>query len=754
MNTIKAYAIMAALALTGAAATGCSEKESGTPAGSKSRISVRVADYRTAEGTASGEQEAAPASLSACLFEEGVLSAVYRVGAATQFDIDPAKGTLYVLADAGEVVDLDALLARHISEAEWLTLSAGTRAGHPVRFFSGKTQLTGASESRVEIARSIARLDLQIRAEAAVEVRRLVFRDAALRTGLFAESVPEETASGEVVFQPESPYTKDTPGAALLYEQKNDAAVLYAEALIDGEEHELMAALPAEIRRNHIYVATVSYDKAQQQASMTVEEWTSGGEVDLIPGLDGRIVVDAEASELPAGVEIDSDGTGLTLPYGAVEFRLELACDDELELQAVEGYPLTVVPLAETHAERVVNAYTIRKARYAPGMPADEVTLRFRRKGFDEVYPEDRILLHLAANPTVVTGSLDFGAEYLCDFGRYVDNELGRLTLPAGKELLVEFDQGEDPWVKLSPSDDDARTIRVVGGWRPNDPTANGRTQWATLVIRNAADGSEREEYRIARRNYGLPVTWLHGVWWCKYNARGNSRNFDDQVLSAADPAAAAGKSVADYLRDCSAEEFRELWGWAYQGESGIGMRVVDNNGVLVMDGFSTESSVNINRLPADALAPDGYELPSMEEFNRMFDATDYVWMMWSGSHQLRTPWEGHATIKREQRRRNDIVIGSVAATDLLYASMWSPDFPQYEAVTWYGPGAQWNADGIKHAGHYNNMLFAVCSPEGSGWYIAGNMSALYLQKNGAGTKDTRIVRFKKSPVEYIYGAE
>ena len=249
-------------------------------------------------------------------------------------------------------------------------------------------------------------------------------------------------------------------------------------------------------------------------------------------------------------------------------------------------------------------------------------------------------------------------------------------------------------------------------------------------------------------------MTWLHGVWWCKYNARGNSRSFDDQILSAADPAAAAGKSVLDYLRDCSPEEFYDLWGWAYQGDSGSGMRVVDLNGVLVMEGFSTGIPAHINKLPADALAPDGYEIPSMEEFNRIFDATDYVWVMWGGTHRLRNPWEGHSIVKREQRRRNDIVVGSVAATDLLYTAMSSPDFPQYEAVTWYGPGAQWNDDGIRHSNHYNNILFSVHSPDGSGWFFAGSMAGLYLRENGAGNNDTRILRFKKSPVEYIYGEE
>ena len=259
------------------------------------------------------------------------------------------------------------------------------------------------------------------------------------------------------------------------------------------------------------------------------------------------------------------------------------------------------------------------------------------------------------------------------------------------------------------------------------------------------------EEYTVTRRNYGLPVTWLHGIWWCKYNAMGNSRSFEDQILSSEDPAVAAGLSLFDYLAVCSADEYRSLWQWAYQGASGHGMKVVDNNGVLVMDGFSMNVPAHINKLPADSLSPDGYELPSMEDFNRIFDATDYVWMMWNGTHRLKTPWEGHDIIKRVQKRKDNVTVGSQTISNLYYAAMSSPDYPEHEPVVWYGPGAQWNDDGIQHANHYNNILFGVYSPKGEGWYIAGNMDAFYLHKNGAGTRDTRILRFKKSDVEYIY---
>ena len=335
--------------------------------------------------------------------------------------------------------------------------------------------------------------------------------------------------------------TTDTPAIACLYEQEGADLEVSVEAVIDGVRRTLEAPLPQTIERNRIYTVTLRKGVVDTELRLTVEAWGDGGESPLQPDLAGRLTVEAE-------------------PFAAGD---------------VAG----------------MNRFRIRKVLAAPEVAAREVRLRFRRKG---LYDEDRITLHLEANPTRMEGLMAFAdGESTCDFGRYVDNELGRLTLPEGKELSVEFDAGEDPWLKIEP-----------------------------------AEGGSREEYTLVRRNWGLPVTWFHGVWWCKYNARGRSRSFEDQILVPQDPAAAAGQSVQEYLMGCSAEEFRALWGWAYQGDSGVGMPVVERDGIPVLEGFATGSTTHINKLPADTLAPDGYELPSMEEFNRLFDATDYVWMM------------------------------------------------------------------------------------------------------------------------------
>ncbi len=751
---IKINVIFAALIASGAMATSCSQIESDTeitPA--ESFVTVQLADYETSGENIQGENDLD--DLQACLFENGRMTQVYDQPVASTsgygFRIPRETGTLYVLTNTTAISDLKSLCQTGISEQEWLSMTAGTAQGLPIRFFSGSTTLS--KEAKVKLTRGVARFDLHIRTVGPAQIEQLTLEGAALRTGIIAGKDPVATDRGDITFRPDSPYTKDTPGVAYVYEQTNSDLVLRADAIVNGKRYELEAKLPESIRRNCIYIVTLLKDVADQEAQLTVEPWENGGDIGMIPDWNGQIIVDTDQSELPSGAVVSDDKTTLTLPHDPTELTLVLDCNDELELIPVTGYPLTIEPDNSTRGVDGKNRFRVSKPLYVPGKPADEIILQFRRQGLNETYPEDQIVLHLSANPVRLEGPISFDMEnHSFDFGRYVENELGRFILPADKELAVEFEEGEDPWVQLSPIGNEAQTIRVLGGWKPNDPSANGRTQTATLVIRNTNDGSGREEYRISRRNYGLPVTWFHGVWWCKYNARGNSRSFDDQILSSADPAAAAGKSVFDYLRDCSPEEFYNLWGWAYQGDSGIGMRVVEKNGILVMEGFSTNVSAHINKLPANTLAPDGYELPSMEEFNRVFDATDYIWMMWNGTHHLRSPWEGHYQVKREQRRRNDIQVGTIQATDLLYCKMWSPDFPEQEPITWYGPGAQWNAEGILHSNHYNNILFSVYSPEGSGWYINGSMAGLYMHKNGAGNKDTRILRFKKSPVEYIYG--
>lgn len=655
-------------------------------------------------------------------------------------------GTIYVTG--GETAPYNMEEGMHQSQLteSVLSLPDGQSAG---LFFTGEAALgeAGSGPLSIRARYGVARLGMRVSEEGNASVISVTVRNAAMDGYIFpGESVrsPQGARRSDIGITFPEPLRGESSQIALLLEQQSPDLAITVEAVVDGRPVTLDHALPSEIERNSIYYVNI-ITGAAPSISVTVEDWSDGGDTGLYPDFGSTIAIDRDASVLPDNAQLTDDGRTLVLSHLDREMTVRIRCNSPLELQPFSNSLVSVTPAGEE------NTFLISKALTAPGVPAGRALLRFRREGLDNVYEEDTVALVLQANPVTFTGALDFGrGDYAHRFGKYVDNQLEVFTVPEGKEIVAEFADGEDPWVTFFRSEEDPGIFRLVAGWKPNDPTADGREQEATIVIRNT-DGSDREEYTVSRLNYGLPVAWLNGTWWCKYNAMGNSRSFDDQILCSEDPAALAGKTVFDYLRDCSAQEYYDLWGWLYQGDSGQGMRIIEQDGKAVADGFLPNVPAHMNKLDPKALSPDGYEMPSMEDYNMVFDATDYVWLMWDGSHNLKTPWEGHRSVQRRQRRRNDITVGSLSVPDLIYISMYNTDFPERESVVWYGPASQWDANGILHGGHYNNILFTVYSPTGSGWYFGGGMSNLYLTKNGAGTKDSRIIRFKKSPVEYIY---
>lgn len=706
--------------------------------------------------------------IKAYLFDENKLVKEYagikRSENRYEFPLEALKGNLYIVANASRLPDFIAPESG-LSEEQWTETIVHSTHGKAEMVYTGVLSLSDHAASDrlipVSLKRVAARFDLKIAVAGTAEVKEITFKNVQKNVYLFPKSEPaspEEAPVTDIPLTPEQPYQASQNGILYIYEQHNSDLKVELKASIDGKEYSLETNLPERIARNTVYSITLRKDVIDADVQLTVEEWKDGGDTNLKPGIDDRLTIDSSLTELPQNVTVANEGSTLILPHLATDFIVAIQSDSELEVFPVADPSLTVEPVSNAEWKHKtssslagINLFRIRKKLYSPNMKTVDIPVYFHRKGLTNSYPEDNILIRMTGNPTTSQGALEFGIDtYTHDFNRYIDNEFGIFTLPPEKEMIVEFAEGEDRWIRID-TENGGNEYRVLGGWRPNDPTANGRKQSATLVIRNKSDHSDREEYTVIRRNYGLPVTFLHGVWWCKYNAIKNSKSFDDQVLSSADPAAQANKTLFQYLTDCTPDEYYKLWGWAYQGNSGQGMQVIEQDSVIVLERFTRDEKVHINKLPPTTLSPDGYELPSMEEFNRLFDATNYIWMMYNGTHILKNPWNGHSTVKRQQLRKNNIQVGSMTISNLIYIALSSPDFPEHEPLVWYGPAAQWNDTGILHSGHYNNILFGVYSPTGEGWYMNGGMGNLYMTKNGASSHDTRILRFKKSDVEYIY---
>lgn len=685
--------------------------------------------------------------MRACLFEGGVLTQIFEdlspVGGIYNLPVTADEGTLYMLANTGGIFDMDAM--KGCRESEWLKETLPLKDGKPVHFFTGKLELGAQTqgEQTLSLKRGIVRFDLSVSGNLAVNS--LTLKNAAQSVYLFSQEgnveSPEGVDRSDVTVHFDDALKASVSGVLYVYEQENDGLEVSVEAVVDGNSKTLTKRLEEKaLKRNTVYTLALRKDASSDNGvTLDILDWEDGGDASLHPDLDATITVNKDLSSLPEGVQVLTSGNVLSVPSRGMDFTLALHCDDELEFESSQNSLITVEPVASgTIGE---NKFIIHKGLLPPGYAEEEVKVFFRRKGLKEAYEEDCITFVLEENPIRLEGFTFDSQNYTCDFGRYIDNEMGRFILPAGMELIVRFD-GEDPWVKVEEVADGVNTYRVLGGWKPNDPKADGRKQSARLIVRRIADQQETETYTVIRRNYGLPVTYLNGIWWCRYNALGNSKDFEDQVLSAEDPARLAGKTVQDYLNTCSQEEYLYLWNAAYEGNDGVALKAIYKDSKITLDGWRSGESEHINQQEPSALAPDGYEMPTFNDYRSIFGAF-VIPTAWTEF----TPQIGGTAYRSAiiLEKRSGLQLDGQDLGELWSFSVQSVKNQGEEPLTFYGVGCQWDGSGVNR----NWFLLACYNPNVTGWLVKGSNAS--LEHNGAGANNTRIVRFKKSDVEYIY---
>lgn len=686
--------------------------------------------------------------MSAYHFEDGKLKHLFTEltpydGNKFQLDVTGMKGNVYFMANSREAVNKQPIYAG-MAEDDFLELTSAPGKA-PSCFMTGRTTLQGNERAvSLDMKHGVARVDLLMATNMAT-VNSISIAHVA-QSGYLYEKADVQTAP-QTTYEDlnkkfDTPQATSVNGLFYLCEQQNDQLEVTIHTTVNGQSKPLTGMLPATIKRNAVYAIKLTGNDIELK--MEIEEWNEGDKPGATADLSGVVRVDRERSQLPNGVNVIQEDSFdiVEIPYTATQLLLALATDTDVELltQEAAAQGISIEPLTDGSNGYLNNSFRISTPLRTPGKAIAEVTCPIKFKQLNNVYA-DRIKFRLKPNENQFGGQLAFTNGLTCDFDRYIDNELGTLTPVAGKQVSIEYEDPNSPWLKAMESDETPGTWRIVAGWRPNDQQADGRKQWARIVLSNP-DGTGREEYTIVRRNYGLPVTLMNGVYWCKYNARGDSRNFDDQISPVSDPAAQQGLSVLEYLNQCTPEEYLELWPWSCQGNKM--MRVVEKDGVATHDGFVPGGISNTNQLDPHLLAPDGYELPPIEYYNRIFQE----WWMYidrsGGPYNVYSPWEGNKQVFVESGSRSDISLGTITLPQTFHFEVYNKhNGLKDESVTFYGPGAQWSTAGINH----NKLLFACYAANGSGWYN-GQWG---LQFNGGGPKDTRILRFIKSDVEFIY---
>lgn len=681
-------------------------------------------------------------------FMDGELASVGSVqpaGSELKLPLEGA-GNLYIVANEGDKINPS--VGEGMTEELWQNSSIDLDgSGKPLGFMIGKVAIENdVADYSVVMKRGVARFDVTY-AFPGTDVKSITLKGMAGKSYLIEKTplaIPADADKVDLMVDGEILTGEDQFGILYTYEQINPEATVEV-VMGDGTMHS--AKLPEQILRNKVYTLQIGRDGSLH--SIEVGEWNREDDELVSPDRDSYITVNKDLSVLNGKATVFPDARGISISYLSGTFDIAVNCSEEL-VYVDGGNGLVEVthinPEGVNLKER--NVFRISKKLFAPNAPQKELKLQFRRKGLSEVYDEDCLAVVLEKNDDTLEGMLDFNNEdYGYDFERYIDGTLGTYTVGEGKTLSVDVPQS-NPWIRVVQSAENRNEYVIQAGWKPNDPEADGRVQTAKLIVTDR--NGNKQEYTIKRRNFGLPVVYAAGIWWCKYNLRGTANDFEDQILASEDPV--RDGSLLDYLKDCSVEELNAVMGDQYQGGNIEGLPLVLSDGKFEYQGFKSGISVNINT-QGKQMAPPGYEMPSQNDFRRLVNSNDTKLGYQEAVYNNNLTGEDSFRLIYNHGNR------SVSVDEIGYGKVGFYDFCE-EAyindnnrhVVLYGWGHQWEAGTGKISA--DDFIFAVNNGSSTVWMMEGwfvDMRGNWFKTSVQNNVKTRTIRCKKSPVDYIY---
>lgn len=680
-------------------------------------------------------------TLDAYHFENGILSESFNSlqideKGVCRLDIKQKNGMLYFLANDANITSRANLTNNVTTLEEFLQLTAtADEMTSKSLLMSGHTELNGENNSlSVSLKRAVARIDLESAFQDA-EVNSITIRDIAL-TGLVNEggdkSVLTNIEKTDLTKDfGEQPFKNKKESLYYLPEQTADGHAVEILMAVNGGWHRLKTTLPP-LKRNTVYTLKVYGNGANLNVEVLTDNWENGDSSES--GLTLKGLVDKEMSQLSEGVTVNERGDTVFVPSWNSNFQLTLAAESGAQVSVlgeVEG--VTVTPASQSRSLSPVAEFNVSSRQKMPGSKSEYMYLDV----YNDQIQTGRVVLVFTPNPVQMSGLIEFDQNGECNFNRYVDGELASLILPEGKTATLKFAEEEAHWMKLAP--EGGNTYRLLGGWKPNDPKADGREQAGELIIADE-DGSHPETYTIRRLNWGLPVVNINGTWWCKYNLRGNVKNFNDQILINSDPA--KDSSLADYLTSCSDNEFLHILGDQYQAGNPDGLKLTHNGASFYYEGYKSQTD-NFGTLAPTVMAPDGYQIPNFDDYRFFTGGTNY---------NLKYFNPGSFNNGLGQRLNFKVVERNATFQGLQYGPITFYDF-EYEDNHWTlcGLGHQWDAANISKM----MILLATYGNGGSTWLMEGYSHSdgrgNWFKYAGNNASKTRTIRCVKTPVEYIY---
>ncbi len=686
------------------------------------------------------------------ILEEAIIPTQAEVANLYTFSPTSFSGTLYILSNSKLLKGLETLIPGDSSLEDFLSIEGGIEemTGDGL-LMTGKTELGESTSAVVPMARSMARVDIES-LEKGVQVQKVIIRNLADKGyALPREHVETSISASKFDFTKDyadSPIENTSKTLLYITEQTNNSLFVEVTIKFGGGLHLLKAKLPPVIRRNEIYTLKIEGKGADMQLVIESEGWETGASAESRPSLKG--FVDVDNSILSEGVRVNETRDTVFIPYYGSDFMLALMAEADATVSidgVVPGVEISRNPAKGRASLEKIAEVSIRSNLRMPGRISERIHLDIYDNASTNL---GRVVLIIDASPIKVEGAIHFDEDAICDFNRYIEGELGIIHLPSNKMLRVEFEADESAWLQASETDTESdsltkvsgKTYRILGGWKPNDPKADGRVQESRIIISDI-DGSNKETYIVRRINWGLPVVKIGETWWCKYNLRGNVKSFEDQVTIPNDPV--SHQDLLAYLASVSDDDLLKLLGDQYQGGNKQGLPLRHDGSAFYHEGMSSQAQ-NFGLLPPTEMAPDGYQIPDYE---------DYLFFSKNGNFNL----GGVGTRTYQNSKGQDIRI-TIVERDANFLNY------NYGIISFYDfeiDGAHYVLNGLGHQWdtvHGNiakmNLLLATYGNSSQTWVMEGYASQIKPNENwikyaANNSTKTRLIRCIKTPVEYIY---
>lgn len=614
----------------------------------------------------------------------------------------------------------------------------------PLLFYTGEKEMKGVSDPtiNVPVVRSIAKLSLVISEGVNVEIDSCRISNIADRSCIFPSStespaglklVSASLAGSHFTASPSKPQD----GFFHLYESRNAGTKAEFFVKMGGIRNKLMVELPSQIERNMDYTITIDSRGATLFTSLQILPWQEGPELNARPAAFEPLVESVE-SELPASIYLNATGDTLFAPPQNVSCTLAIKADVQVELRTGSNIAIEPVGAPNVQASSYLgNTFKLTFTGKNLNEEASYSKIYIKDQSASQYYGQYLVVArpagararfpNLSARATIIGRNINFSG--------YIDGVISDMTFDVPPvRVASETDDPDFNWLRLDPKAEG--NYRIEGGFKPNDSRATGQEQRSTVKV-EYADGLV-EEFQFTRKRRSIPVVFIGGKYWSKFNMRGNSKAYEDQIGFGQDQ-----EDLFTYLKTCSSERYLYYAGANYKGRSQQGMYLKKNEqGALTYPEYGNYGNGSITDASASLHCPEGYNIPHRDDFGAVMHQSAPLTLKANGLSLSYTSSAGiRYTVERYDR--NDIAIDGVNIPHMYHVKV--TESQTGHSLVWAGTGHQWDNNGADPT----YWIYALINPGSSNYYAfihSSNVARMEPHNQGK----TRLVRCIKTPVTYV----